>query len=166
LSERGRAGATAALAAVYLLAACVLAQAQQPGLTPPKDAIFARKTLMGAIDANMDELETMLAPGGKADAAEAREHADTISIMLMAFPHLFPASTNQWKPKADRDPATDTYASPDLWTNFSDFYERATAASKLALDASRASHGNEFRALIKQLREACNACHAVYQKTD
>jgi hypothetical protein len=41
------------------------------------------------------------------------QHADTISIMLMSFPHMFPAGTNQWKPGADRDPATDTYASPD-----------------------------------------------------
>jgi Cytochrome C' len=72
---------------------------------------------MGAIDMNMDEIETMLAPNGKLDAAEAREHADTISIMLMSFPHMFPAGTNQWKPGADRDPATDTYASPDLWLN-------------------------------------------------
>ena len=117
----------ASLAAAVLATGC-MAWAQDQSAATPKDAIFARKTLMGAIDANMDELETMLAPGGKADATEAREHADTISIMLMAFPHLFPASTNQWKPKADRDPATDTFASPDLWTNFSDFYERATAA--------------------------------------
>jgi hypothetical protein len=45
--------------------------------------------------------------------------------MLMSFPHMFPAETNQWKPRADRDPATDTYALPDLWLNFADFYERA-----------------------------------------
>src|SRR5262249_4443535 len=68
----------------------------------------------------------------KFDAAEAQDHADTISIMLMSFPHMFPAATNQWKPGADRDPATDTYASPDLWANFVDFYQRASNASKLA----------------------------------
>ena len=156
----------AAALAIGVLIGAPFALGQEPSGPPPKDTIFARKILMGAIDMNMDAVETMLGPNGKLDAAEAQEHADTISIMLMAFPHLFPASTNQWKPNADRDPATDTYASPDLWTNFSDFYERATAALKLALDASHASHGNEFRALIKQLREACNACHAVYQKTD
>jgi hypothetical protein len=46
---------------------------------------------MGAIDMNMDAIETMLAPNGKLDAAEAQEHADTVSIMLMSFPHMFPA---------------------------------------------------------------------------
>ena len=146
--------------------ASVAAIAQEQSLPPPKDTIFARKILMGAIDMNMDEIETMLAPGGKVEAADAVEHADTISIMLMSFPHMFPAGTNQWKPNVERDPATDTAASPDVWQNFADFYQRAQAASKLAFDASRAMHGNEFRALIGQLRAACNSCHATYMKAE
>ena len=133
---------------------------------PPKDTIFARKILMGAIDMNMDEIETMLAPGGKLDASEAQEHADTISIMLMSFPHLFAPATNQWKGGADRDPATDTFASPDLWTNFSDFYQRGTNASKLAQEAGRTRRLDEFRKLIGQLRGACNGCHEKYLKTE
>jgi cytochrome c556 len=136
------------------------------GGPPPKDTIFARKILMGAIDMKMDEIETMLAPGGKLDAAEAQEHADTISIMLMSFPHLFPPATNQWKGGADRDPATDTFASPDLWTNFSDFYQRGTNASKLAQEAGRTRRLDEFRKLIGQLRGACNGCHEKYLKTE
>ena len=149
-----------------MLAASFAAAAQEQALPPPKDTIFARKVLMGAIDMNMDEIETMLAPGGKVEAADAIEHADTISIMLMSFPHMFPPATNQWRPNVDRDAATDTFASPDVWQNFSDFYQRARAASKLAFDASRAKHGNEFRELIGQLRAACNSCHATYMKTE
>ena len=103
----------ALLAGVF--AASSAAVGQEQGLPPPKDTIFARKILMGAIDMNMDEIETMLAPGGKFEPAEAVEHSDTISIMLMSFPHLFPPSTNQWQPNVDRDPATDTAASPDVW---------------------------------------------------
>ena len=155
------AGVLAALA-IAVLAGPAPAQ-DQPAA---KDTIFARKILMGAIDMNMDEIETMLAPGGKFEPAEAVEHSDTISIMLMSFPHLFPPSTNQWQPNADRDPATDTAASPDLWRNFADFYQRAQTASKLALDATRAKTGNEFKGLIVQLRAACNACHATYMKTE
>ena len=37
----------------------------------------------------------------------------------------------------DRDPALDTFASPELWTNFAEFYRRASDASKLAFEASR-----------------------------
>ena len=153
-------------AVIGMLIAAPFALGQEPGGPPAKDTIFARKILMGAIDMNMDAIETMLAPNGKLDATEAREHADTASIMLMSFPHLFPPSTNQWQPNADRDPATDTAASPDLWRNFPDFYQRAQTASKLALDATRAKSGNEFKGLIGQLRAACNSCHAAYMKTE
>jgi cytochrome c556 len=155
--------ASAAAVAVGALAGTA-ALAQE--LPPAKDTIFARKILMGAIDMNMDEIETMLAAEGKLDLIEGREHAETISTMLMAFPHMFPPPTNQWKPGADRDPATDTFAAPDVWANFADFYRRATIASKLAFDASRAKGADEFKPLVAQLRAACNACHAAYMKTD
>jgi cytochrome c556 len=155
----------AALAA-WVVAVGTAAPAQDIAAPPAKDTIFARKTLMGAIDMNMDEIETMLAPEGKLELAEAQEHAETISTMLMAFPHLFPPATNQWKAGADRDPAYDTFASPDLWTNFADFYGRAAAASKVAYDASRAKRPDTFKPLIVTLRAACNACHAAYMKTD
>jgi cytochrome c556 len=60
----------------------------------------------------------------------------------------------------------DTYASPDLWSNFADFYQRAQAASKIALEAARAKRAEDFRARILDLRGACNACHAAYQRVD
>ena len=152
--------------AMWLLATTGIALAQEQGATPPKDTIFARKILMGSINTNMDEIETMLSPGETLNLAEGREHADIISIMLMAFPHMFPAATNQWKEGADRDAALDTYASPQLWTNFANFYQRATAASKIAFEASRAKGAGDFREQIAKLRDACNSCHAAYQKVD
>jgi cytochrome c556 len=133
---------------------------------PAKDTIFARKTVMGEIDMNMDEVETKLAPGGKLDLSDAKEHAESISTLLMAFPHLFPPPTNQWKEGATRDPATDTFANPAIWSNFSDFYQRATEASKIAWSAAAAKRPEEFRPLIKQLRERCNACHALNLKQE
>jgi len=155
---------------VVVLAVLLLAGgatfAQEQGVTPPKDTIFARKILMGAINTNMDEIETMLSPGETLNLAEGQEHADTISIMLMTFPHLFPAATNQWKDGADRDAALDTYASPDVWKNFADFYQRAGAASKIAFEASRARNAGDFREQVAKLRAACNSCHAAYQKVD
>ena len=135
-------------------------------LPPPKDTIFARKIAMGEIDMNMDEIETMLAPGGKLDLADAREHAEVISTLLMVFPHLFPASTNQWKEGAERDPATDTFANPAIWSNFADFYKRATEASKIAWQAAGAKRPEDFRPLIKELRVRCNGCHALNFKTE
>jgi cytochrome c556 len=153
--------------AVAIAALTVIASAEPtsaPDQPAPRDTIFVRKILMGAIDMNMDEIETMLAPEGKLVLSDAREHAETISTMLMAFPHLFPPSTNQWKAGEDRDPATDTFANPDLWSNFADFYQRATEASKIAWNASRAKRADEFRSGIEQLRQRCNACHALNLK--
>jgi cytochrome c556 len=150
--------------------AAALGLAAAPGLAddqpPPKDTIFARKIVMGEIDMNMDEIETMLAPEGKLELADAQEHAEVISTLLMAFPHLFPPSTNQWKDGATRDPATDTFANPAIWSNFSDFYKRAGEASKIAWNASRAKRPEEFRAQIKELRLRCNGCHALNMKTE
>jgi cytochrome c556 len=163
----GFSGAVAAAAIAALTAVAMpaeLARAQE--LPAARDTIFARKILMGAIDMNMDEIETMLAPEGKLDLAEAQEHSETISTMLMAFPHMFPPATNQWKAGAARDPATDTFASPELWANFADFYARAAEASKIAWNASRARRRDDFKALIVQLRDRCNACHAQNLKID
>jgi cytochrome c556 len=148
-----------------LLLASAAAHAEDQAAPPAADTIFARKTMMDSINGSMDEIEAMLAPGAKIESAEAREHAELISVMLMAFPHLFPPGTNQWKAGAERDAALDTFASPELWRQFPDFYARATAASKLAFEASRAANRAEFQARITGLRAACNGCHAAYLKT-
>jgi cytochrome c556 len=130
------------------------------------DAIFARKTVMDSISSKMDALETATSSSKKIDLATANEQADIVSVLMMAFPHMFPAATNQWKPNVDKDPGTDTFAAPEVWTGYADFYRQSTAASKLAYNASRATQEAEFRAAVAQLRAACDGCHAVYLKTD
>jgi cytochrome c556 len=162
--EISRAVVTVAVAVLTFVLLAGPAPAQEQPAS--KDTIFARKILMGAIDMNMDEIETMLEPEGKLELNDAQEHAETISTMLMAFPHMFPPATNQWKQGADRDPALDTFASPELWTNFANFYARATEASKIAWAASRAKRAADFKPLIAQLRAHCNACHAINMKTE
>ncbi len=160
-------GATCrALLAVFLCAADGATLAQDQSAATPKDAIFARKILMDAISRNMDELETMTTSGKAINLADGREHADAISVMLMAFPHLFPPSTNQWKPNVDRDPGRDTYASPDVWTKFADFYVKAANASKVAYNASRAENEDAFKTFVANLRAACDSCHAFYLKSE
>jgi cytochrome c556 len=163
---RGAAMAAAGALTFILLAASAPAQDKPAEQPSAKDTIFARKILMGGIDYNMDQIEEMLEPEAKLELADAQEHAETISTMLMAFPHMFPPATNQWKQGAVRDPAYDTFAAPEVWTNFSDFYARAAEASKIAWAASRAKRAADFKPLIAQLREHCNACHAINMKTD
>lgn len=120
---------------------------------------------MDSIDSHMDAIDWMVNSGKAIDLPRAVEHADTISIMLMAFPHLFPSSSNQWRPNAKRDPARDTFASPTLWANFADFYRQAAAASRIAFNASRAKREADFKTYMIALRSACDSCHAAYLKT-
>jgi cytochrome c556 len=148
------------------LAVSPSAWGQEQSATVAKDAIFARKILMDTISNNMDELETMTTSGKGINLTEGREHADIISVMLMAFPHLFAAETNQWKPNAERDPGRDTYASPDAFSNYADFYAKAAHASKMAYNASRAKQEGDFKKFVVELRVACDSCHAVYLKVD
>jgi cytochrome c556 len=142
----------------------LLAWGQEQSTAIAKDAIFARKILMDTISNNMDEIETMAASDKGVNLTEGREHADTISVMLMAFPHLFAAETNQWKSDVERDPGRDTYASPDVFINYPDFYAKAASASKIAYNASRAKQEDDFKKFVAELRVACDSCHAVYLK--
>jgi len=141
-----------------------VAVSQDQSVATPKDTIFARKILMDSVGNNMDELDGIVG-AAKLNLAEGKEHADNISVMLMAFPHLFPPSTNQWKPNVDRDPATDTFAAPEIWINYADFYKRSKDSSQVAYKLSRAEKEDEFKDLFAQLRIACDSCHGNYMKT-
>jgi cytochrome c556 len=140
-----------------------VAQAQDQSAATSDDVIMARKTAMDTLSDRMDQIEQMISTN-KINLDAAHEDADTISVLLMAFPHLFPPASNAWKPGVDIDPVTGTYASPDVWSKFSDFYKRAGDASKTAYDISRADKADELKAKTAVLRTACNACHAVYLK--
>ena len=159
---------TVTLGAIAIAAAVLSppATSQDQSAAIIKDVIFARKIVMNTIGTNMDELETMTSSDKPINLNEGHEHADMISVMLMAFPHLFPTASNQWKPNVERDPGRDTYASPDLFTNYADFYARAARASKTAYNASRAEKVDDFKKHVAELRVACDSCHGLYLKTD
>jgi cytochrome c556 len=155
----------AAMAGCAMLAAGgSIAVSQDQSIATPKDTIFARKILMDTLNQNMDDLEAMIEQG-KIELNEGKDHSNIVSVMLLAFPHLFPPATNEWKPNVERDAGRDTFAAPEVWTNFADFYKRAQNASQLAYKASRAEDEAQFKDFIGQLRVACNSCHAVYLKT-
>lgn len=126
-----------------------------------QDAIFARKTLKDTVCDKLAEIERMIARGD-IDRAGVHARADAIAVMLLAFPHLFPPGTNQWKPNAEAPPETVTLASPEVWTNFADFYRQAAAAAKSADALARAGTADEVKSRARELRIACDTCHAFY----
>jgi cytochrome c556 len=153
----------AAFVAAVVAGTSTIALGQDP--TSAKDIIFTRKTLMATIARNMYPLDEMRETG-KYDLAMGQANADAISAMLMAFPYLFPATTNTWTDRAPRDPAVDTFASPTVWEAFTAFFKEAQAASKIAFDLSHAQTDAEFRTKARELRLACDTCHAAYQKNN
>jgi cytochrome c556 len=153
----------AACVAAGLLAANRLAQAQDQSAAKVEDVIVARKTTMDTLSDRMDQIEQMIATN-KINIQAGQQLADTISVFFMDLPHLFPPASNQWKPGVEIDPVTGTFASPDIWTKYADFYKRASTASKAAYDISRADKEDDFKKHAQELRTVCNACHAAYLK--
>jgi len=139
------------------------ASAHDQSAATARDVIHARKLIMNAIMDRMDGIKEMISPG-PLDLRAGRNHADSISIMLTAFPHLFPPSSNQWKEDVDLDPVADTFASPDVWSDFTDFYRRAIAAASTAAELGRTDTDDNFKRLYRALGIACDTCHALYLK--
>ena len=131
---------------------------------PPGDVILARKTLMSVIARNMYPLDEMVYTG-KINLQRGRGHADSIAAMMQAFPLLFPAHTNAWKP-GTTDPASATFADPHVWDQFDFFYKESMVAAKYAFDASRAETEAQFRKSVTELRLTCDGCHATFQKNN
>ncbi len=137
-----------------------------PGLTGtdrPDEVVQARQLVMDGIDAEMMPID--LAGAGKEyQLDELTAHADRISTMLTAFPHLFPPQT---KPAAAADGSpSPTTATPAIWEKFDDFYGQAQAAAMIAFDASRAGTLDQFKEQGKKLRGACDGCHAQYMHVE
>jgi cytochrome c556 len=153
----------AAASLATILATSLAATAQDQPAATAKDVIFARKTLMNYMCEKMAGIERVIALG-KIDLDAARAQADAVSVMLMAFPHLFPSSSNQWSPNADPDPVADTYASPQVWTRYADFYRQAAAAAQAAHEMSRADKIDDFKTHARELRIICDTCHALYSE--
>ncbi len=135
------------------------------GETHPVEVVLARRVLMAGVGRNMDEITGMIEDAGAFNLHEAREHADVISTMLLAFPHLFANETDTWSEKlAEDDPAHVSLALPTVWQHYDDFVARAQQASQTALDASFAATAEQFKALAKDLQQACDSCHQAYRR--
>src|SRR5258706_538778 len=75
--------------AIGFLAFDLVAMGQDPSVATAEDVIWARKTLMSSIGDNADLISNMISERN-IDLHDARKYAHNISVMLTAFPHLFP----------------------------------------------------------------------------
>jgi cytochrome c556 len=138
-------------------------ESQTAGLTgvdKPDEVVQARQLVMDGIDSEMHDIDQAGA-GESVSLDVLKAHADRISTLLTAFPHLFPPQT-----QPSPDAPVPTIATPAVWKEFEDFYGQATAAAKTAYDASQAATLDQFRPLGKNLRAACDGCHAKYMHVE
>ena len=129
------------------------------GVTNPKDVIAARGEIMEEMEHLMQPIDTFQVVDTD-DLNGLRLAANTVHVMLLAVPHLFPPTTNLYDPKAET-PAT--LALPAIWTDFDTFYRLAAAASKAAETMADTPAGKQqLRAEGLALRASCDACHALF----
>jgi cytochrome c556 len=148
---------------VGIFAPDLIAMGQDQSAATAKDVIWARKSLMSSIGDNSDLIASMISERN-IDLRDAQEYARNISVMLTAFPHLFPPASDLWQDGVDVDPATDTIASPDIWTDFAYFYKIASGTAKIADDMRRADNEDEFKSRYRALGINCDLCHALFLK--
>ena len=105
-SARRRLGTMSGGALATVIVVCVVSKApgQDQSTATPNATIYARKSVMDTISDKMDRIEAAVSSNKKIDYDAVREDADVISVLLQAFPHMFPLSTNQWKPNATAIP--------------------------------------------------------------
>jgi cytochrome c556 len=127
------------------------------GVTNPQDVIDARRAIMTAVEDLMRPIDGYTADG-EGDPTALTASAQKIAAMLLAFPHLFPPTTNLYNPAVESPP---TLALPKLWEEFPAFYAMALAASTTATAMAATTGAEPLREASRSLRASCDSCHAL-----
>lgn len=128
--------------------------------TSPQDVIAARRALMRAIEDQMPLIDGYTVDG-EGDLGTLASSAQTIAAMLLAFPHLFPPTTNLYDPAAELPV---TLALPTLWEDFPAFSAMTAAAATTAAAMADATGPEEMREAALGVRASCDSCHGQYMR--
>ena len=130
------------------------------GLTEPEEVIEARRVLMVEAERLMKPIDSFIV-GEPTDGVLVRENAASLEALLLALPHLFPPTTNQFDPAALDPPTT---ALPTIWQRFPAFLTFAESAERAAAALRDANDAEALSAASTRLRGTCDACHASFMK--
>lgn len=130
------------------------------GLSEPEEIIEARRVLMIQMEPLMRPIDAFTA-GEPGDLPGLRSAAATLESMLLAFPHLFPPTTNRYDPTTRESP---TFALPAIWENFAAFRTVSETAVMAAAAIAAAEDEESLRTAGRSLRASCDGCHAVFAK--
>lgn len=130
------------------------------GLTEQEEIIEARRVLMIDMERQMAPIDAFTT-GQPADLEALRARGLTIEAMLLAFPHLFPPTTDLFDPDVLEPP---TIALPAVWQDFDAFLALAEAGEHAAAAVAAAEDAAAMRAAGASLRATCDTCHARFSK--
>lgn len=130
------------------------------GITEPEEVIEARRLLMVEIERLMTPIDEFTL-GEPADLGALKSAATTMEAMLLAFPHLFPPTTNMFDATVLESP---TIALPAIWQDFDSFLAISAAAESAVAALISADGPEALRAAGRNLRGTCDACHAQFTR--
>jgi cytochrome c556 len=154
-----------ALIATLVLPLMACSQGSAPSAAAPVDdspegqAFAFRHGVMEAVSWKVGKLRAMAQGEIPVDDATAVKYArDTAALASMMPDGFIPNSAVEG-----------SLALPDIWTNFSDFQQKAkdleTAATALA-DAAQASGFEASKGMVQAVGQSCGACHRPYRRRD
>ncbi len=135
-------------AATVLVATTALAH---DGVKNP--TVKARMDGMERIAASSKALGLMARGGGDFSEAELKRHTDILIEEAQRIPALF-------EPQED-DPKSE--ARPEIWSNWPDFTAKAQSMEKVALALSKSTSADRMLMTMRDLGQACSACHKPYR---
>jgi cytochrome c556 len=149
-----------ALVVPMLVISCSQSAAPVVDDSPEGQAFLYRKGLMDAAQWKMARLNGMADGSITADAADfAKSARDLAAIGGMLTEGFIPNSGS----------VAGTAAQPAVWTNWSDFQQKAndlaTKAQSLA-DAAASQGFDAAKGMVAEVRGTCGGCHRTYRRRD
>ncbi len=119
------------------------------------EVIEARQAIMQFVGSNMRTLAAMQRGQAEFNVETARATGQAISVMLMAFPHLFPEGT---------ETGGSTEASPAIFDDQTGFREAAFALESAAGKLAGIGDAEQFGAAFGDVGATCRSCHSLYRQ--
>lgn len=134
----------------------------QEAESPFADAIEIRHGLMLQMASDLGKLGAIAKGEAAYDAAIATRAADNIAAIASVI------SMEQFPAGSEANPATDSFALPDIWAKTDDFNAKIKALGEGAsmMQLAAAKDGEAVKGAMANLGGACGACHKAYRQPE
>ena len=140
--------ATALVAALAVAGAAVA--------TSSMDVIKDRQQAMEDVGGAMKKLAAIAKKEAPFDAGVVEKNAGIIAEALTRSADLFPEGSDKG--------AIETWAKPEIWSDYADFKEKLETAEAEAVALQSVALETAFGPALGKLGNACKACHKTYRR--